>query len=162
MTIRKCEQRRADTAQHEQPSGETELGCRVDIVANRGHDIATDRPAADQGAEAHRDTSYGTSECVESVYFQTDPFNLSITTERNRMKSKENDTEPKEVIKIPEKTLSMVEQRIQGTQFTSVDEYINYVILECLHQMDTRESSGTEIETGGEVKERLEKLGYLE
>ena len=57
-----------------------------------------------------------------------------------------------------------IEQRIQHTEFESVDEYTSFVLSEVVTRAE-RETDNTEHETtasADEVENRLQSLGYLE
>lgn len=74
-------------------------------------------------------------------------------------------------IEIPEATAHALEQRLDGTEFDSVDDYATFALeqlLDQLHRHDTTDGierpGDDQIEQGqhdAAVAERLESLGYL-
>jgi Arc/MetJ-type ribon-helix-helix transcriptional regulator len=63
-------------------------------------------------------------------------------------------------IRLPETAVAELRERIADTEFESVEEYVLFVIDEIIEADGGREREAT-VETGGEVEERLEELGYL-
>lgn len=64
-------------------------------------------------------------------------------------------------IKVPREILRKIEERIKGTEFESVEAYVNFVLEEVLKD-EEEESSETFSEQDEEkVKDRLRALGYL-
>lgn len=63
-------------------------------------------------------------------------------------------------IELPERTVSRVEDRLPGTEFTSPDDYVAFVVAEVLHSTDPSDAAVDVDEQ--QVKDRLESLGYLE
>jgi 16S rRNA C1402 N4-methylase RsmH len=53
-------------------------------------------------------------------------------------------------VKIPKDIIRKIEERIKGTEFTSVDEYAAFVLEEVIKEDEQK------------VKERLKALGYLD
>jgi len=66
----------------------------------------------------------------------------------------------KKNIAIPAELYAQIEERIKGTEFTSVEEYIVFVLEEILKEEDESEDILTP-EEEEQVKERLKGLGYL-
>ena len=64
-------------------------------------------------------------------------------------------------IKIPKEIIRKIEERIQGTEFDSVESYVTFVLEEVIK--DEKEESEETISEQDEekVKERLRALGYL-
>lgn len=64
-------------------------------------------------------------------------------------------------ISIPTSLFAKVKKRIKGTEFSSVSEYVTYILSEVLaeEEVETNKSSREEEEL---VKSRLKALGYLE
>ena len=72
------------------------------------------------------------------------------------------DTDMKSV-KIPKKTYKRIKGRIKDTGFTSVSEYVGYVLTEVLDNLEEEGQEETFSEEEEEkVKERLRALGYLD
>ncbi len=66
-------------------------------------------------------------------------------------------------IKIPKKLLKKIEERIQGTEFKSVDEYTTFVLEEVVKEDGDEEVEEVfSEEDEKKVKERLRALGYLD
>lgn len=68
-----------------------------------------------------------------------------------------------EQIKISKEIINKIAQRLPGTEFKSVEEYINYVLEEVVKDSDNEEPEETFSEEDEQkVKERLRALGYLD
>ncbi len=65
-------------------------------------------------------------------------------------------------IKIPKKLLKKIEERIQGTEFKSVDEYTTFVLEEVVKEDGDEAEEVFSEEDEKKVKERLRALGYLD
>ena len=65
-------------------------------------------------------------------------------------------------VTLPVELLERIEQRVQYTEFESVDKYVEHVLQEVLYQVET---DGPDTETvdieESEVEDRLKSLGYL-
>ena len=66
----------------------------------------------------------------------------------------------KKTISIPETLYQKIEEQIKGTEFSSVEEYVIFVLEEILKEEDDSEAALTP-EEEELVKERLKGLGYL-
>lgn len=66
----------------------------------------------------------------------------------------------KKNVAIPAELYTQIEERIKGTEFASVEEYIIFVLEEVLKEEDESEDILTP-EEEEQVKERLKGLGYL-
>ena len=64
-------------------------------------------------------------------------------------------------VKIPRDIYEEIEERIKNTEFSSVDEYVTYVLREVLASLEEEEEVFTE-EEEEKAKERLRALGYLD
>jgi Arc/MetJ-type ribon-helix-helix transcriptional regulator len=70
-------------------------------------------------------------------------------------------------VEIPERTAIAIEERLEGTEFDSVDEYVAFALTVLLENLDSQEEAhdpedgeaGT-VENEA-VRDRLETLGYL-
>jgi len=62
-------------------------------------------------------------------------------------------------ISIPQSLYKRIQERIKGTGFSSVDEYVTYVLREVLSEDEAGEFTEEDEE---KVRERLRSLGYLE
>lgn len=67
----------------------------------------------------------------------------------------------KKTVSIPEELYSAIEERVDGTEFKSVEEYITFVLEEVIKDEDEEETAFT-AEDEEEVKKRLRALGYLD
>ena len=66
-------------------------------------------------------------------------------------------------VKIPKKIYRRIKKRLKDTGFTSVSEYVGYVLQEVLDNLEEDEDEETFSEEEEEkVKERLRALGYLD
>ncbi|WP_297499538.1 CopG family transcriptional regulator [Thermococcus sp.] len=65
-------------------------------------------------------------------------------------------------IKIPKSLHERIKERIEGTGFESVDEYVTYVLREVLANLEEEEEEVFSEEEEEKVKERLRALGYLD
>lgn len=66
-------------------------------------------------------------------------------------------------IKIPKEIIQKIKERIHGTEFGSVEEYVAFVLEEVIK--DDEENAPEEIfseEDEKKVKDRLKALGYLD
>jgi len=66
-------------------------------------------------------------------------------------------------IKVPEELIAKIKERLQGTEFNSIDEYATFVLEEVVKE--TEEEEPEEVfseEDEHKVKERLRALGYLD
>jgi len=63
-------------------------------------------------------------------------------------------------VPIPALLFQEIEQRIKGTEFTSVESYVTYVLTEVVSEEEEAESFSKEDEES--VKDRLRALGYLD
>lgn len=65
------------------------------------------------------------------------------------------------IVRLPPDLRAKCENRIEGTNFDSVEEYVRFVVAEaCGGPRDDAESRDSTADTD-EVAERLESLGYL-
>jgi hypothetical protein len=70
-----------------------------------------------------------------------------------------NETSSTRDVSLPTGVVSRVEERLPHTEFTSVEDYIAYVLEEVLAEVDDVDEDATVDES--EVQERLKSLGYL-
>jgi Arc/MetJ-type ribon-helix-helix transcriptional regulator len=61
-------------------------------------------------------------------------------------------------VEIPSGLYKKLEERIKGSEFSTVSDYVSFVLTELLKA----EESGGEKEDDSRVKERLRSLGYLD
>ena len=72
-------------------------------------------------------------------------------------------SEGKREIQIPAEIFEQIQQRVTGTEFSSVEEYVTFVLEEVLKDEDEDESETPfTAEDEEEVKKRLRALGYLD
>ena len=69
--------------------------------------------------------------------------------------------EEKKAVLLPAKLYSQVLERVEATDFGSVDEYITFVLEEVLKD-DVEEEIAFSKEEEEEAKKRLKSLGYLD
>ena len=62
------------------------------------------------------------------------------------------------VVSISNHLYSLLVQKVKDTNFKNVDEYVEHILLQILHQNSTEDIDPKEEE---KIKQRLEKLGYL-
>jgi Arc/MetJ-type ribon-helix-helix transcriptional regulator len=66
-------------------------------------------------------------------------------------------------VSIPIQLYEKIKQRIEGTGFTSVSDYVTYVLREVLASLEEEEKEEVfSKEEEEKVKERLRALGYLD
>ncbi|ADC66541.1 conserved hypothetical protein [Ferroglobus placidus DSM 10642] len=66
-------------------------------------------------------------------------------------------------VSIPVQLYEKIKQRIEGTGFTSVSDYVTYVLREVLASLEEEEKEEAfSKEEEEKVKERLRALGYLD
>jgi len=69
-------------------------------------------------------------------------------------------------VNIPAEVFEGIQKRVDGSEFTTVDEYVTYVLSQVLEQVEGGEKPPEEAEMSDEdeekVKERLRALGYIE
>lgn len=65
-------------------------------------------------------------------------------------------------IRISKATHDRIKERLRRTGFTSVQDYVNYVLDEVLSSVEDEEGEDMSDEDQEKVKERLRALGYLE
>ncbi|WP_297477040.1 ribbon-helix-helix domain-containing protein [Thermococcus sp.] len=65
-------------------------------------------------------------------------------------------------VSIPKPLYEKIKARIEGTGFTSVSDYVTYVLREVLASLEEEEEDVFSEEEEEKVKERLRALGYLD
>lgn len=65
-------------------------------------------------------------------------------------------------ITLPASLMERIKQRIEGTDFTSVADYVTYVLGEVLAEEEETCDAASSREDEERVKERLRSLGYLD
>lgn len=68
----------------------------------------------------------------------------------------------KSTIEIPGNLYEKLEARITGTDFSSVSDYVVFVLGELLLAEESEGKAGLSAEDEGKVKERLRALGYID
>lgn len=63
-------------------------------------------------------------------------------------------------ISIPTTLYKKIEERLEGTEFTSVEAYVTFVLNEVVSDEEEEQSFSQEDEA--EIKQRLRDLGYLD
>lgn len=76
------------------------------------------------------------------------------------MNSKKASEEKFTNVPIPTSLFEKIKERIEGTEFKSVSDYLTYVVNEILTENDDEESVSEKDEKL--IKERLRALGYIE
>lgn len=64
-------------------------------------------------------------------------------------------------VSIPTSLYEKVKEKIEGTEFASVSDYVTYALKEILAEKEEEEESFTK-EDEEKIKERLRALGYIE
>ncbi|KXA93200.1 CopG family transcriptional regulator [candidate division MSBL1 archaeon SCGC-AAA259E19] len=67
----------------------------------------------------------------------------------------------KKDVSISDSIYDRIKERVEGTGFDSVDEYVEYVLREVVEEEEEEEEPYTE-EDEEKVKERLRALGYMD
>jgi len=75
---------------------------------------------------------------------------------RERIPKKEKSIE----VLIPKSVFEKIKEKIKGTDFSSVSDYVIYVLKEILSEEEEEETVSEEEEE--KIKERLRALGYIE
>ena len=65
-------------------------------------------------------------------------------------------------VPIPAELYDAIDQRVKETEFTSVEEYVTFVLEEVLKDDDDEDEIAFSPEDEEEVKKRLRALGYLD
>ncbi len=69
----------------------------------------------------------------------------------------------KRAVFLPAELYDRVEERVRATEFSSVEEYVTFVLEEVLREeVSEEEEQAFSAEEEEEVKKRLRALGYLE
>ena len=71
------------------------------------------------------------------------------------------DKEEKRAVFLPAELYSKIEERVNTTDFVSVEEYVTFVLEEVIKEENEEEKAFSK-EDEEEVKKRLKALGYLE
>ncbi len=71
-------------------------------------------------------------------------------------------SEEKKNVPIPAKLYDAIDQRVQETEFNSVEAYVTFVLEEVLKDDDEEDEIAFSPEDEEEVKKRLRALGYLD
>ena len=64
-------------------------------------------------------------------------------------------------MELPKELVKRIENRIKGTDFSTVQDYVTYVLTEVLDKLDKKPSTFSASDEQ-KVKDRLSKLGYLD
>jgi len=65
-------------------------------------------------------------------------------------------------VEIPVEVYKKIENRIKDTEFTTVSEYVTFVLEEVLESLEEDEEEVFSKEDEEKIKERLRALGYLD
>jgi len=71
------------------------------------------------------------------------------------------DKEEKRAVSLPAELYSKIEERVNTTDFSSVEEYVTFILEEVIKEENEEEKAFSK-EDEEEVKKRLKALGYLE
>jgi len=71
-----------------------------------------------------------------------------------------NKKEERETVFLHAELYSRIEERVKATAFSSVDEYVMFVLEEVLKEEEEEEEKAFSKEEEEEVKKRLKALGY--
>ena len=72
-----------------------------------------------------------------------------------------SDPDPKVAVQVPAELHQRIARRIQGSAFTSVDEFVAFV-LGRLAEADARSGEPLSAQDEARVRERLKALGYID
>jgi len=67
-----------------------------------------------------------------------------------------------ESVQISEELYEMISTRLDNTQFDDASEYVEFILGEVLHEMDSLDDEGTTGVDTDQVEDRLKSLGYLD
>lgn len=77
----------------------------------------------------------------------------------------QNKTDTSTTIVLPAHIGEQIENRIDGTQFETADEYVTYVLEQVMAHIDREDSAppaeAGQVDEAAAVEDRLESLGYL-
>lgn len=65
-------------------------------------------------------------------------------------------------IQIPEEMYAKIEEYIAGTDFDSVDTYLEFVVDTLLYHIENNNTEREDMDPDDGIEERLKSLGYLE
>ena len=68
----------------------------------------------------------------------------------------------KKSIPISGRLYRKIEDHVAASEFTSVEEYVNFILEEVMEEVEKEESQLTSEDEDREVKKRLKELGYLD
>lgn len=71
-------------------------------------------------------------------------------------------SEEKRNVGIPKKLYDKLAERIKGTEFATVDDYVSFILMEVLAAEESDNAPAPDKEGEGKVKDRLRSLGYLD
>lgn len=66
-----------------------------------------------------------------------------------------------QAIELPERLIQRVEDRLEYTEFESVEEYIAFAMEGLLRGVEERSAEDEPLDMDGHVRDQLESLGYL-
>ncbi|WP_129115401.1 hypothetical protein [Halegenticoccus tardaugens] len=66
-----------------------------------------------------------------------------------------------EEIVIPDEIIIKIEERIEKTDFMTVEDYINYVLTEAVYAAERAKNDNDQSIEHADIKDRLKTLGYL-
>jgi Arc/MetJ-type ribon-helix-helix transcriptional regulator len=64
-------------------------------------------------------------------------------------------------VKIPKNLYAKLEDKIRGTEFKSVQDYLSFLVTQVLGTESDKSSQGLSKEDEEQIKEKLSALGYL-
>ena len=65
-------------------------------------------------------------------------------------------------VSLPEKLYKEIEKRVESAGFTSVDEYVIFILEEVVGEESTEQSTSLSSEDEENIKKQLKSLGYLD
>ena len=72
------------------------------------------------------------------------------------------ESEETETIRVRADVISQIEERVKYTNFDSTNDYINYVLGEVVHQVESKDVTPNAHDVDeDQVEDRLKSLGYL-
>jgi Arc/MetJ-type ribon-helix-helix transcriptional regulator len=72
------------------------------------------------------------------------------------------DDQERKNVSISGRLYCQIEERVAASEFTSVDEYVNFILEEVMNEAEEEDVQLSSEDEDREVKKRLKDLGYLD
>jgi Arc/MetJ-type ribon-helix-helix transcriptional regulator len=72
------------------------------------------------------------------------------------------DDQERKNVSISGRLYRQIEERVAASEFTSVDEYVNFILEEVMNEAEEEDVQLSSEDEDREVKKRLKDLGYLD